>query len=70
MAQVISFADVIRARRRAEEREHVQACVQIIEANLHLIMHLFRHGPDGERPVRARQIRQLSELLEWVVREL
>lgn len=45
------------------------ACVQILEANLRLVLHLFHTGPLEERPVRARQLRQLSELLEYAVRE-
>jgi hypothetical protein len=69
MARVISFAEVVRARRREKEREHMGACVQILEANLRLVLHLFHTGPLEERPVRARQLRQLSELLEYAVRE-
>jgi hypothetical protein len=67
MAVVVSFSDVLRARRRAREREHTALCVQILEANLRLALHLFTSGPVGERPVRARQVRQLAELLEYVV---
>jgi hypothetical protein len=66
MAEVISYKDVLRARRRARQQRETEACVRIIEANLRLALELFSSGPDVERPVRARQIRQLSELLEYV----
>lgn len=67
MAEVISFSDVVRARRRARQQRETEACVQIIEANLRLALGLFSNGAEPDRPVRARQIRQLSELLEYVV---
>jgi len=66
MAEVISFNDVVRARRRARRQRETEACVRIIEANLRLALELFSSAPDAERPVRARQVRQLSELLEYV----
>jgi hypothetical protein len=68
MADVILLAPIVRARRRAREREATEACVCILEANLHYALHLFSTGPDEEREVRARQIRQLGELLEYVTR--
>ena len=70
MAEVISLADVVRARRRALQREQTIACVEILEANLQLVLHLFHSGPPAERPVRARQMRQLAELLEYVMRDV
>jgi hypothetical protein len=66
VAEIISFEDVARARRRSAERETVAACVAIVEANLHLALRLFSSGPAAERPVRARQIRQLGEILEYM----
>jgi hypothetical protein len=70
MAEVISFSDVVRARRRVRQQRETEACTQIIEANLRLALELFSTSPDAERPVRARQVRQLSELLEYVVTAL
>lgn len=67
MAQVIPFAEVVRARRRAREQREIAACLEIIEANLRLALHLFHYGPDEDRQVRARQVRRLAELLEYVV---
>jgi hypothetical protein len=70
MAEVISFSDVVRARRRVRQQRETEACTHIIEANLRLALELFSTSPDSERPVRARQVRQLSELLEYVVTAL
>jgi hypothetical protein len=67
MAEVISFFDIVRARRRARQQRETEACIRIIDANLRLALELFSRSPESERPVRARQVRQLSELLEYVV---
>ena len=68
MADVISFRDIVRERRRARERATTEACVQLLEANLQLALHLFAGASADERPWRARQVRQLAELLEYVTR--
>jgi hypothetical protein len=70
MADVVSFAEVVRERRRARERATTEACVAILEANLHYALHLFATAAEHERGVRARQIRQLGELLEYATRAL
>ncbi len=70
MADVISIHDIARDRRRARERAATEACLDILEANLQLTLYLFSTAPDRERPLRARQLRQLSELLEYVTRAL
>jgi len=69
MAEIIPIAEVRRARRRQREREYTRTCIDIIEANLDLALQLFATAPSAERPVRARQIRQLAELLEYVTGE-
>ena len=68
MAEVISFAEVVKARRRAHERETTAACIEIIAASLRMTLQLFSSAPPCERPVRARQARQLADLLEYLVR--
>lgn len=68
MAEVIRFEQAVRERRRAAERTAARACGEIIEANLRLALYLFSTGPETERPVRARQVRQLAELLEYTTR--
>lgn len=68
MADVISFTHVVRERRRARERAATEACIHLLEANLQLTLHLFSTGLERERTLRARQIRQLGELLEYVTR--
>jgi len=70
MAEVISIDQVVRDRRRARERAATEACIDILEANLQLALYLFSAAPERERPLRARQLRQLSELLEYVTRAL
>jgi hypothetical protein len=65
-AEIIPIAAVRRSRRRERERAHARACLEIIEANLQLTLHLFVTGREADRPVRARQLRQLAELLEYV----
>lgn len=67
MAHVLSFADAVRQRREQERREIHEACVRVIELNLRCAVSAFAAAPETERPVRARQIRQLAELLEYVV---
>jgi transposase len=68
MADIISFGQRASARRRAREQAATEACVHILEANLQLALHVFAVAPDAERPLRARQLRQLAELLEYVTR--
>ncbi len=68
MAKVIFIDDAVRARRRAEERDLNERCVEIVQLNLSLALHRFSHGPEDERAVRARQIRQLGEVLEYITR--
>jgi hypothetical protein len=70
MAEIISLPRAIQERRRAREYAATEACVCILEANLQLTLHLFSSGPPEERVVRARQIRQLGELLEYVIRAI
>ena len=68
MAKIIFIDDAVRARRRAEEREVTERCIHIVQLNLTLALHRFAHGPEDERSVRARQIRQLGEVLEYMTR--
>jgi hypothetical protein len=67
VARIIPFEEVARSRRRDRARRETEECAAIIEASLNLTLHRFATGPREERPVRARQIRQLAELLEYVV---
>ncbi len=67
MAVVVPFQDIVRARRREQERACTQRCIEIIEANLRLSLELFDDAPPAERPLHARRMRQLSALLEYAV---
>ncbi len=68
MAKILFIDDAVRARRRAAERETMERCIEIVHLNLALALHRFSSGPEDERSVRARQIRQLGEVLEYVTR--
>jgi hypothetical protein len=67
MAIVVPFQEIVRARRRARERDHIEQCIAIIEANLRLTLELFTTAPPDERPLYARRLRHLSGLLEYAV---
>lgn len=68
MAEIIPFGQRASARRRAREQAATEACVHILEANLQMALAVFSSAPEVERPLRARQLRQLAELLEYVTR--
>jgi hypothetical protein len=67
MAVIVPFQDIVRARRREQERACAERCVEIIELNLRLSMELFDAAPPEERAMRVRRVRQLGELLEYAV---
>jgi hypothetical protein len=70
MAVVVPFQDIVRARRREQERAYTEQCIDIIEASLRLTLEMFDGAPAVERPVYARRMRQLSALLEYAVQVL
>jgi hypothetical protein len=70
MAVVIPFEDVVRARRRQQERVYTERCIEIIDASLHLALEMFDAASPAERPLYARRVRQLSALLEYAVHVL
>jgi hypothetical protein len=67
MAEIIAFADIVAARRRAYSQACTQACIDLIEVNLRLALEHFVAADLAERPLRARRIRVLSELLEYAL---
>jgi len=70
MAVVVPFQDIVRARRREQERAYTEQCIEIIEASLRLSLEMFDTASSSERPVYARRVRQLSALLEYAVQVL
>ena len=70
MAVVVPFQDIVRARRREQERAYTEQCIEIIEASLRLSLDMFDTASPSERPVYARRARQLSALLEYAVQVL
>ncbi len=65
MAEVIHFHDVLRARRKQREQEHIHRCIEIIGQSLQSQLADLPHTPEAEWGVRAGKIRKLSELLEY-----
>jgi len=70
MAVVVPFQDIVRARRREQERACAARCIDIIELNLRLALDSFDLALPEERPIYARRVRQLSALLEYAVHVL
>ena len=70
MADVIPFQDIVRARRRQQERAYTERCIEILEATLHLALQMLETAAPQDRPLYARRIRKLSELLEYAVHAL
>ena len=70
MAVVVPFQDIVRARRREQERAYTEQCIEIIEASLRLTLEIFDTATPAERPVYARRIRHLSTLLDYAVQVL
>lgn len=70
MAVIVPFQDLVRARRREHERQLSERCVEIIELNLRFSLEMFGQAAEHERAAYAKRVRQLSELLEYVVQRL
>jgi hypothetical protein len=70
MAVVVPFQDIVRARRREQERVYTEECIDIIEASLRLSLEMFDSALPDERPLYARRVRRLSALLEYAVQVL
>ncbi len=70
MAVVIPFQEIVHARRRQQERACAERCIEIIESTLHLALHMLDTAAPAERPLYARRVRQLGELLEYAVQTL
>ncbi|MGB7951497.1 MAG: hypothetical protein WCH75_27755 [Candidatus Binatia bacterium] len=48
----------------------MEQCVQLLEWNLKKSLDDYLSSPQEERPIRATQIRKLSEILEYALRLL
>jgi hypothetical protein len=70
MGVVVPFQDIVRARRRRQQRACTERCIEIIESTLELAWEMFDTAPPVDRPIYARRVRQLSELLEYAVHTL
>lgn len=70
MGIVVPFQDIVRARRRQRDHAYAARCIEVIEGTLRLALDRFGTAPPAERPLYARRVRQLSELLEYAVHTL
>ena len=70
MGQVIHFKELHQARRRRSEKASMEQCVELLEWNLKRSLDQYFYSPREERPMRATQIRKLSEILEYALRLL
>jgi hypothetical protein len=66
VAEVISFQEGVRSVRRRRQHDLARRCSELLELNLRLAIELYAAAPERERPIRARHVRQLAELLEYV----
>ncbi len=65
MAEIVHIKDILQARRRQREQEHLCRCVELIEESLKVHISEFESAPAEEWRVRAEKIRKLGELLEY-----
>jgi hypothetical protein len=70
MGQVIHFRELYQARRRRTDKLNIEQCVELLECNLKRSLDQYFSSPREERPMRATQIRKLSEILEYALRLL
>jgi hypothetical protein len=70
MAVVISFQEFVRARRRQEQRACTERCIEILESTLRLALSRLDTAALEDRPLYARRIRQMSDLIEYAGRVL
>ena len=68
MGQVVELKEIYRARRSREERLNTDQCIELLEWNLQHSVSLYLASPREERPLRATQIRKLTEVLEYTLR--
>ena len=70
MGQVIQLKELHQARRRRSEKISMEQCVELLEWNLKRSLDQYFCSPPEEKPMRATQIRKLSEILEYALRLL
>jgi hypothetical protein len=72
MAEIISFAEVQQARRRARapERESLERALQILRDNLAVAAQMLADAPRGEQPELLRRVERLTALVRYAMRML
>lgn len=67
MSVVIEFQELVQRRERRQAREVERRCVEIVEAGIETYEGLLADASELEREVYGRRVRQLSDLLNYMV---
>ena len=72
MAEIISFAEIQRARRRARppERESLERALQVLRDNLAAAAQMLAEAPRAEQPELLRRVERLTSLVRYAMRML
>jgi hypothetical protein len=68
MGVVVEFQEIVRERRRRQERATVARCVEILRESLAHARSQLPTAPPRERDIQLRRVEQLSDLLDYVER--
>lgn len=67
MSVVIEFQELVRRRERRQAREVEHRCAEFVAASIEHYEELLHHAPARDRDVYQRRVRQLSDLLAYIV---
>ncbi len=72
MAEIISFAEIQRARRRARapERPSLERALQILRENLANAARMLADAPPAEQPELLRRVENLTAMIRYGMRML
>lgn len=68
MGVVVEFHELVRERRRRQERAAVVRCIEILRESLAAAEAELPAAPAREREVRLRRLEQLADLLAYAER--
>jgi hypothetical protein len=69
MAEIISFAEIQRARRRAREpeRESLERTLQVLRDSLATAAQMLAEAPRAEQPELLRRVERLTGLVRYAM---
>lgn len=72
MAEIISFAEIQQARRRARapERESLERALQVLRDNLAAAAQMLAEAPRAEQPELLRRVERLTSLVRYAMQML